>query len=543
MTDRRDPATQRSARPHVAFVGALRDAGLPVSLAESLDAGAGAGRRRPARPRAAARGATPPPLVKRAGAPRRRSTRSSTCGGPAAIGDGRPAAGDGDGRAGRRRAGRASTAATRCATSCATLLLAGDDEALRRLAREAVDAARPRRRRSPAGSRGSPTGCCGRSSPETLIAALLDAVLAGKERGGLAEKVARQTLTERIRQFEESSRPRSGAGSPRNAASSRSPADRGQAADRAGRLPARARATTSRSCAARSTRWPGGSRPGSTAQRRLGRARPARHPPHRARVAVDRRRAADHPPPARASRTSPSWWCSATSAARSPASRTSRCCWRYALREQFSKVRAFAFVDTCRRGDPLLRAAAPTSSTRCADVAARPTSSGSTGTATTATPSRCSPRVAGRDRAEDLAADPRRRAAPTTATRPAGARAAGRHGPARVLAQPRAAAPLGHRRLGARCATARSWRWSSAATLAQLERVRRGAVAGLTRTCPWVAYDSGSWAARSTRSTTATSWPRARSRACSPWTRSSSCRPASRGRRPASRSARPSTAT
>jgi uncharacterized protein with von Willebrand factor type A (vWA) domain len=40
-------------------------------------------------------------------------------------------------------------------------------------------------------------------SPETLMASLLEAVLAGEERGGLAEKVARQMLTERIRQFEE----------------------------------------------------------------------------------------------------------------------------------------------------------------------------------------------------------------------------------------------------------------------------------------------------------------------------------------------------
>ena len=40
-------------------------------------------------------------------------------------------------------------------------------------------------------------------SPETLMASLLEAVLAGQQRGGMAEKVARQTLTERIRQFQE----------------------------------------------------------------------------------------------------------------------------------------------------------------------------------------------------------------------------------------------------------------------------------------------------------------------------------------------------
>ena len=35
------------------------------------------------------------------------------------------------------------------------------------------------------------------------MASLLEAVLAGQQRGGMAEKVARQTLTERIRQFQE----------------------------------------------------------------------------------------------------------------------------------------------------------------------------------------------------------------------------------------------------------------------------------------------------------------------------------------------------
>jgi uncharacterized protein with von Willebrand factor type A (vWA) domain len=40
-------------------------------------------------------------------------------------------------------------------------------------------------------------------NPETLMASLLEAVLQGQDRGGLAEKVARQMLTERIKQFEE----------------------------------------------------------------------------------------------------------------------------------------------------------------------------------------------------------------------------------------------------------------------------------------------------------------------------------------------------
>ncbi|WP_163552473.1 vWA domain-containing protein [Candidatus Frankia alpina] len=77
----------------------------------------------------------------------------------------------------------------------------GDDEALRQLARQAVNAF------------GSSQGSAGRSwflyrvlramSAETLIADLLSALLGDSERGGLAERAARQTITDRIRDFEE----------------------------------------------------------------------------------------------------------------------------------------------------------------------------------------------------------------------------------------------------------------------------------------------------------------------------------------------------
>jgi uncharacterized protein len=77
------------------------------------------------------------------------------------------------------------------------LLLDGDDEALRRFARLAV---------SQLGHVGAQPGrqswftyrVLRALSPETLIAALLDALLAGEPRGGLAEQVARQQLQERI---------------------------------------------------------------------------------------------------------------------------------------------------------------------------------------------------------------------------------------------------------------------------------------------------------------------------------------------------------
>jgi uncharacterized protein with von Willebrand factor type A (vWA) domain len=82
------------------------------------------------------------------------------------------------------------------------LLLDGDDDAMRRFARQVV------------GDLGRADTAPGRQSwfsyrvlrslsPETLMASLLEAMLAGQERGGLAEKVARQTITERIRQFQE----------------------------------------------------------------------------------------------------------------------------------------------------------------------------------------------------------------------------------------------------------------------------------------------------------------------------------------------------
>ena len=77
------------------------------------------------------------------------------------------------------------------------LLLTGDDEALRRFARLAV---------AELGHAGAQPGrqswftyrVLRALSPETLIASMLDALLCGEPRGGLAEQVARQRLQERI---------------------------------------------------------------------------------------------------------------------------------------------------------------------------------------------------------------------------------------------------------------------------------------------------------------------------------------------------------
>ena len=81
------------------------------------------------------------------------------------------------------------------------LLLDGDDDALRRFAREAV--ARLAQSPTQPGRQSWFTyRVLRRLSPDTLVASLLDAMLAG-ERGGLAEKVARNTVTERLDDFRE----------------------------------------------------------------------------------------------------------------------------------------------------------------------------------------------------------------------------------------------------------------------------------------------------------------------------------------------------
>ncbi|WP_131766014.1 vWA domain-containing protein [Candidatus Protofrankia californiensis] len=82
------------------------------------------------------------------------------------------------------------------------VLLRGDDEELRRLARDAVT----RFGSSPAapGKRSWFAYRVLRAlSPDTLVADLLSAMLGEQETGGLAERVARQTIAERIRSFEE----------------------------------------------------------------------------------------------------------------------------------------------------------------------------------------------------------------------------------------------------------------------------------------------------------------------------------------------------
>jgi uncharacterized protein with von Willebrand factor type A (vWA) domain len=82
------------------------------------------------------------------------------------------------------------------------LLLEGDEDALRRFARESVQRL-GRADSQPGRQSWFSYRVLRQLSPETLMASLLEALLAGQDRGGLAERVARQTLGERIRQFQE----------------------------------------------------------------------------------------------------------------------------------------------------------------------------------------------------------------------------------------------------------------------------------------------------------------------------------------------------
>src|SRR3954451_9887810 len=82
------------------------------------------------------------------------------------------------------------------------LLFEGDEDRMRRFARQVVNDL-GRADSQPGRQSWFSYRVLRQLSPETLMASLLDALLAGQERGGLAERVARQTINERIRQFQE----------------------------------------------------------------------------------------------------------------------------------------------------------------------------------------------------------------------------------------------------------------------------------------------------------------------------------------------------
>jgi len=181
---------------HTGFLRALRDAGLPVSLAEGLDA-ARALQVIDLIDRESLRGAYAATLVKR---PAHRATFDTLFDlwFPAALGAGAaaadrpepppltgPAALDPEVQALRRQ--------------LAEILMNGDDPDLNQFARMAVG----RFGRTPGQRSWFSSGVLRALSPETLMAGLLNAVLEGQERGGLAERVARRRFRDRITRFED----------------------------------------------------------------------------------------------------------------------------------------------------------------------------------------------------------------------------------------------------------------------------------------------------------------------------------------------------
>src|SRR5437763_14572462 len=80
------------------------------------------------------------------------------------------------------------------------LLLEGDDEALRRFARQAVSRL-GQGQPSPSGQSFFSYRVMRALSPATLVSQLLAGLLGGAEKGGLAEQVARQTIRERLAAF------------------------------------------------------------------------------------------------------------------------------------------------------------------------------------------------------------------------------------------------------------------------------------------------------------------------------------------------------
>jgi uncharacterized protein with von Willebrand factor type A (vWA) domain len=82
------------------------------------------------------------------------------------------------------------------------LLLDGDEELMKRFARQVVQGL-GRADTAPGRQSWFSYRVLRQLSPETLMASLLDAMLHGQERGGMAEKVARQTIQERTRKFQE----------------------------------------------------------------------------------------------------------------------------------------------------------------------------------------------------------------------------------------------------------------------------------------------------------------------------------------------------
>jgi len=183
----------------IAFLDALRQAGLQVSLAEVLDATRAMGVVE-LQDREALRAAFAACVLKR---PAHRTTFDTLFDlwWPPALGeagrltglDEEPGPADGETPPADPQAYR---------DALRELLLEGDEQALRRFAREVVQQL-GRSDAQPGRQNWFSYRVLRALSPETLTASLLDRLLGPQQRGGLAERVARQTVSERVRRFQE----------------------------------------------------------------------------------------------------------------------------------------------------------------------------------------------------------------------------------------------------------------------------------------------------------------------------------------------------
>ena len=188
---------------HVEFLAALREAGLPVSVAEGIDAAASV-------PvidlldREQLRAAFAATLVKR---PHHRPAFDTifdvyfppvTGRSAAPPSDTEPPPRDPDAA---HRGPLEDPLRDRVRADLFRALLEGDAALLDGVAREAVGAFGEVRSGTPGRSSWSRMTVLQRVAPETLMAGLLDAFLAGQERGGLAERRARTLLADRIERF------------------------------------------------------------------------------------------------------------------------------------------------------------------------------------------------------------------------------------------------------------------------------------------------------------------------------------------------------
>jgi uncharacterized protein with von Willebrand factor type A (vWA) domain len=181
----------------VELVEALRNVGVPVSLAESLDAVRALGAV-DLIDRAALREGLAATTVKR---PAHRPAYDALFDLYFPLGTGTAAPGD-DLGPGDPLADIDPTDAAAMREALRTLLLDADDATLRRLARMAVHGL-GRADAAPGRQSWFSYRVLRALSPETLMSGLLDRLLGETPRGGLEEQVARRTISDRTRQFEQ----------------------------------------------------------------------------------------------------------------------------------------------------------------------------------------------------------------------------------------------------------------------------------------------------------------------------------------------------